>query len=76
MNIEIYRSTFSKFDDGVNIYVKGDGATIVEYVDKKHLASTAYQLLDIAYDLLNKHREEEHEPSLAAIADAMEGLSK
>lgn len=76
MNIEIYRGTFSKFNEGVTIIVKGDGATLTEDIDKKELASTAYQLLDIAYDLLNKHREEEHEPSLAAIADAMEGLSK
>ena len=76
MNIEIYRSTFSKFDDGVTIIVKGDGATLTEDIDKKELASFAYMLLDVAYDLLNKHREEEHEPSLAAIADAMEGLNK
>jgi len=74
MNIEIVKSCFSRFNEGVTIRVKSDGTIIDDYIHKKELLSFAEILLDIADDVLRKYGDEKCDSAREHLSKAMEAL--
>lgn len=74
MNIEIVKSCFSHFNEGVVIRVRSDGTTVEEGINKKELLPFAEMLMDIVDDMLLKYGDEKCDSAREHLSKAMEAL--
>lgn len=54
MNLEILRNNFSQFSDNICIRAEFDSTTLTAEVSKSEIPSAAFDLIDVAIDMMRK----------------------